>query len=102
MAATINTFENDLATARTALATLKRDKGARPAAARAFLEADGHDAREAAVEEHGAGFVRRGLREAAIMFERKGQQETADVFWALRDDIDLDGDVFTTTEDEVA
>lgn len=95
-----NTFTADLSAAVVAYATLKRDKGARPAAVRAFLEADSHEARELAVESHGAGFTRRGLREAAIMFEAKGDQQNADVFWALRDDIDLDGEVFTTVAAE--
>lgn len=89
-----NTFNTDLAAARKAYSTLKRVKGQRQAAVRAFLDANDHQGREDAVEEHGAGFVRRGLREAAIYFEAHDNQDVADVFWALRDDIDLDGDVF--------
>lgn len=91
---TVNPFIADITVALDALNSLKRDKGIRPAAARAFLEADGDEARVLAVEVHGAGVVRRGLREAAVFFDAHGQSEIADAFWALRDDIDIDGDVF--------
>lgn len=97
MAANTNTtftFDADLARAREAYSTLKRVKGQRQAAVRAFLDAVDHAGRELAVEEWGAGFVRRGLREAAIFFDGHNDSETADVFWALRDDIDMDGEVF--------
>jgi len=102
MAANINTFNTDLAAAREAYNTLKRVKGQRQAAVRAFLDATDHEGRVLAVEEHGAGFVRRGLREAAIFFEGHGDQNVADVFWALRDDIDLDGEVFQVETANVA
>jgi hypothetical protein len=97
MAANTNTnltFDADLARAREAYNTLKRVKGQRQAAVRAFLDATTHEGREDAVQEHGAGFTRRGLREAAVFFEGHGNQDVADVFWALRDDIDMDGEVF--------
>lgn len=91
---TNNTFTNDLSVARKALEPLNL-KGVRPAAVKAFLDAKTDDDREDAVSEHGAGMVRRGLRQLAQRFDRKGDEETADVFWALRDDIDEEtGDVF--------
>ena len=34
------------------------------------------------------GYVRRGFRQAALFLERKGNEDLADVFWGLRDDID--------------
>lgn len=89
-----NTFAQDLTAAREAFSTLRRTKGVRPAAVKAFLDATDHEGRMAAVEEHTAGMTRRGFKEAARFFENHGDQTTADVFWALRDDIDLEGDVF--------
>lgn len=73
--------------------TLKRAKGDRPAAARAFLEAATDADREEALAEFGSGLVRRGLREAAIFFANKGDAEFAGLFYAVRDSITLDGDV---------
>lgn len=34
------------------------------------------------------GWVRRGFRQMALRLEKAGRQDDADVFWALRDDID--------------
>jgi hypothetical protein len=97
-----NTFNNDLTVARKAMESLNL-KGLRPQAVRAFLEATTDDQREDAVAEWGAGMVRRGLRQIAQRFDRKQDEETADVFWALRDDIDEEtGDVFRVEAAEVA
>lgn len=93
------TFDADVEAARLAYSVLNRKKGLRPAAVIAFLTATDADAMEDAIAEHGAGLVRRGLREAAVFFESHDMQETADVFWALRDDIDLDGEVFRPEAD---
>lgn len=106
---TVNThFEADCAKALEIYSTLRRGKGRRPVAVIAFLTEQSHEDREAVVEVHGAGFVRRGLREAAVYLERKDRQDDADLFWLLRDDISLeDGTVFTpdpeaeVTDDEV-
>jgi hypothetical protein len=87
-----------LSAAADAYSTLNRAKGQRPAAVTAFL-ADP----ETAVDEFGAGFVRRGLREAAVFFEGHDDQETANAFWTLRDSVDNDGLVDfddTAVEDE--
>lgn len=99
MAAITNTFTADLSTALEVFNTLNL-KGVRPQAVRAFLEAKSDEQREDAVAEFGAGMTRRGLRQIAQRFERKGAQETADVFWALRDDIDEEtGEVFRVEAD---
>jgi hypothetical protein len=79
-----------LAAARAAMEG-RSDKGQRPEAALAFLNADSHAAREVAVAEFGAGFVRRGLREQAVF--NGGEPEVANAFWLLRDSIDHDGTV---------
>lgn len=104
MAATLNTTTTTatflVLAARDAMQTLKRDKGARPNAVRAFLEGDNDEQREDAVSEWGAGFTRRGLREVAVFFEAHDDEETANVFWSLRDSIDMDGTV--TLDDETA
>lgn len=76
--------------ARAAYGSLKRGKGMRPQAVLAFLNAETNDQRDDAIEAWGAGFVRRGLHEASVYFTRKGDQETANVFEALRDSVDED------------
>lgn len=97
-----HTFNNDITSALEVLNTLNL-KGERPQAVRAFLEAKTDNEREDAVSEWGAGMVRRGLRQIAQRFDRKQDEETADVFWALRDDIDEEtGDVFRVEVAEVA
>lgn len=101
MTSIVSEFNIDIAIAREAMAALKRDKGARPAAARAFLNANSHEARLDAIEEWGAGFVRRGLFEAAKFHAGHGKQEWADALMALRTDITLDGDVFPFSDEEV-
>ena len=88
--AVANAFQADIDLALATLNTLNL-KGERPTAARAFLEATSDDEREAACEEFGYGFIRRGLRQLAIRAEKDGNQNAADAFWALRDDIDPDG-----------
>lgn len=108
MAATVTNITTTLfalEAARDAFASLKRGKGQRPQAVKAFLDADTDDQRDDAVEEWGAGFVRRGLREAAVFYARKGDEEIANAFWLLRDSIDDDGfdsfDDADVVEDEV-
>lgn len=98
----VATEEALLDAARAAYALLKRVRGLRPQAALAFLGATTATERQDAVDEWGAGFVRRALREAAVAFERKDDEETANAFWLLRDSIDeQDGDVlFTEDEDD--
>lgn len=100
MAAVITTTEFVLTAARDAYSTLRRGTGQRPLAVTAFLEATTDDERDMAIEAWGAGFVRRGLREAAIFFDGKDDSETANVFWALRDSIDDDGFLADDVEDD--
>lgn len=100
MAATVSTVEFVLSSARDAYSTLRRTKGQRPMAVKSFLDASTDDERDQAIESWGAGFIRRGLREAAIFFTAKGDEETANAFWMLRDSIDDDG--FTDMDDVVA
>jgi hypothetical protein len=88
---TITTTEFVLSAARAAYGSLKRVKGQRPLAVLDFLNADTDEARDTVVTEWGAGFVRRGLREAAVYFENKDDAEVANAFWMLRDSIDEDG-----------
>jgi hypothetical protein len=83
-----------------AYASLKRGKGQRPQAVVAFLSATTDDQRDEAIESWGAGFVRRGLHEASVMFTRKGDLETANVFESLRDAITDDGFIDFDTEVE--
>ena len=90
-AATITDTLFALTAAREAFSTLARGKGQRPQAVLAFLNAANDDERDEAVEAWGAGFVRRGLREAAVYFARKDDEETANAFWLLRDSVDDDG-----------
>jgi hypothetical protein len=45
-----------------------------------------------------AGVVRRGFRQMALRMEKAGRQDDADVFWALRDDIDPYDGWFTTVD----
>jgi hypothetical protein len=93
---TMNTNTNTTAflliAAREAYSTLRRDKGARATAVLAFLNAESDEQRDEAIwDQGGEGYLRRGFREAAIMFEAKGDQETANVFWDLRDMITENG-----------
>lgn len=74
--------------ARDAYATLRRTKGQRPLAVQAFLAAETNEERDMAIEAWGAGFVRRGLREAAVFMK---DEEVANVFWTLRDAVSEDG-----------
>lgn len=94
---TTNGFTADITTARLTLEGLNL-KGERPAAVLAFLQAETDDERLAVVESRGAGMIRRGLRQIANRFERKGDQDLADVFWALRDDIDEEDDTVFVIE----
>lgn len=91
MSNNINTTEFLVTAARDAFSTLKRTKGQRPLAVLAFLEANTDDERDLAIESWGAGFVRRGLREAAVFFVNKDDEETANVFWTLRDSVTDEG-----------
>lgn len=93
----VSTFAHDLAIAAAAVVSLKA-KGDRADMVNALLTADGDDARDAVVEGYAAGELRRGLRHFALVFEGKAQQEIADAFWALRDDIDEDDDTMFRTE----
>jgi hypothetical protein len=93
VASTSNGFEADLLAAREALAGLKGGSK-RVATVEQFLAAKTDDERQAVVDGLNAGEVRRELRQVAIRMERAGKQEAAEVFLALRDDIDEDGDVF--------
>lgn len=85
------TFTVDVASALNTYNSLNRKNGVRPVAVIAFLSATTDDERQDAVDEHGAGIVRRGLREAAVYFAAHDDADNAEVFWALRDDIDIDG-----------
>jgi hypothetical protein len=101
MSAVITTTEFVLSAARAAYGSLKRVKGQRPLAVLDFLNADSDEARDNVVAEWGAGFVRRGLREAAVYFDGKDDAEVANAFWTLRDSIDEDG-FLNADESEVA
>lgn len=96
---TANLFDADITTAREALVALKV-KGDRADMVNALLAADGADARDSVVESYAAGELRRGLRHFALVFEGRDDQTTADVFWALRDDIDEDDDTMFRVEVE--
>lgn len=84
--------------ASAAYGSLKRGKGQRPQAVNAFLGATTNDERDEAIEAWGAGFVRRGLHEASVMFARKDDLETANVFESLRDAVTDDGFIDFDTE----
>lgn len=92
-----NAFLADLTAARDALVALKV-KGERADMALALLNADSDDARDAVVEGYAAGELRRAFRHFALVFEGRNDQDTADVFWALRDDIDEDDDIMFRVE----
>lgn len=91
MNTTANTTAFLLSAATDAYSALRRVKGQRPLAVKAFLDATTDEERDLAIESWGAGFVRRGLREAAVFFMTHDDEETANVFWSLRDMIDEDG-----------
>lgn len=92
-----NAFITDITTARNALVALKV-KGERADMVNALLNAATDDERDAVVEGYAAGELRRGLRHFALVFEGKADQDMADVFWALRDDIDEDDDTMFRVE----
>lgn len=92
MAAVVTTtVEFALSAARDAYSTLSRVKGQRPLAVKEFLDATTDDERDDAIESWGAGFVRRGLREAAAFYAAHDDEETANAFWLLRDSVTDDG-----------
>lgn len=98
--AVVATEQFVLDAARAAYSMLKRGKGQRPQAAKAFLEADTDTERQDATDLWGAGFVRRALREAAVAFTVKGDEEAANAFWTLRDSIDeQSGEVMEFNDD---
>lgn len=92
-------FVIDTKSALDAYNALNRNTGIRPMAVLAFLEATTDTERQDAVDEHGAGIVRRGLREAAVFFAAHDDADAAEVFWALRDDVDIDGYVAAMDDD---
>lgn len=93
-----NYFTNDITAARSIFEGLGL-KGERATAAAAFLAAETDDDRQAVVDVFSAGMVRRGLRQIARRLERK-DDDNADLFWRLRDDIDPDdGEVFRVDAD---
>lgn len=100
MAAVISTNEFVFTAASDAYASLKRGKGQRPQAVMAFLGATTEDERDDVITQWGAGFVRRGLHEASVFFNRKSDEETANVFEVLRDSIDDDG--FTSLDSDLS
>lgn len=91
-----NTFKSDVTAATKALESLNL-KGTRPAAVRAFLAAQQGKSSIVPVDTLSAGTVRRGLRQLARRFDHQGDSAMADVFWALRDDIDESDDVVVFT-----
>jgi hypothetical protein len=97
----VSTFDADLAIAAAAVVSLKV-KGDRADMVNALLTAGSADERDAVIEGYAAGELRRGLRHFALVFEGKGEQEIADAFWALRDDIDEDDDTMFRVDTEVA
>jgi hypothetical protein len=94
---TTTQFDVDLTVAREALVALKV-KGERADMALALLNAGSADERDSVLEGYAAGELRRAFRHYALVFEGRGDQETADVFWALRDDIDEDDDTMFRVE----
>lgn len=91
---TTTQFQFVLVAARAAVESLNL-KGSRSTAALDFIRAESADDRQDVVDEHGAGMVRRGLRQLA---RAQKDEEVAGAFWLLRDMIDADGEV--DTEDE--
>lgn len=84
--------------ARTALSS-KKAAGARSKAAADFVAAKTDAERQAVVDEHGAGKVRRGLRQFATKAFGKDEEVAANFLW-LRDLIDIDGEVEAVAADD--
>lgn len=95
---TIDGFTADLNIARKVMER-NPQSSKRVVLVKGFLSKTTDEARQEFVDEHAAGEVRRELRQMAIRCERAGNQDEADAFWALRDDIDEDGDVFRLDAD---
>ena len=102
MSATTNTTAFVFAAAREAYSTLRRQKGLRAQSVLAFLNATDNDERDAVIEEWGSDYIRRGLREAAIVFDGNDDSETANAFWLLRDSIDMGRGGFLDFSDDDA
>jgi len=95
------TTEFVFAAAKEAYSTLRRAKGLRAQSVIEFLTATTNDERDAVIEEWGSDYIRRGLREAAIVFDAKDDAETANNFWLLRDSIDMGRGGFLDFDTEV-
>lgn len=83
-------FDADLARAREIFTEFGPFTGEHPLTAKAFVEADTHETRLGILLES-PGRLRRGFREMAQRMEKVGRQDEAEVFWALRDDIEPAG-----------
>ena len=88
------TFTADLSAAAAYMEAATDLRGERPAMLREFLAAKTDDDRAMVVEVHGGGHLRRAMRQVALCCEGKAHNDPAmaDVFWALRDDIDAEDD----------
>lgn len=95
MAATLNTTQFLLSAAREAMSGLRRGNGDRSEALRQFLAAETNDQRDEVVDTFGSALVRKALLVAA---KSTKDEETANVFLALRDSVDEDG--FLDYDDE--
>lgn len=105
MAENTNTLQFLLDAANAAYSTLRRGAGDRAQSVVALLAATTDDERDQVVVEWGAALLRRSLRVTALSFAK--DEETANVFWTLRDLIeddgfnaDLAGDEDSTVDDE--
>lgn len=88
---TNTTTEFLLVAARDAYSTLRRESGQRAEAVLAFLNATSDEERSDVILDSSEGYLRRGLREAAVFFTAKDDEETANVFWSLRDMVTENG-----------
>jgi hypothetical protein len=87
--AAVTTTQFLLAAAKDAVADMRRsDKSDRSQALMALLNANDNDERTTVVVEYGSALVRKALRVAALSAK---DEETANVFWLLRDSVDEDG-----------
>ena len=100
MSVKINTLATDLATAnKVMIATAPKAERLQVVALMVNPNTTDEE-REDFTVTYTPGYVRRGFRQMALRLEKAGNQDVADVFWALRDDIDIyDGTVeFTLTD----
>jgi hypothetical protein len=89
---TTTTLDFLLNAARDAFTGLRRGDGDRAQVLRDFLSAQTDDERDDVVALWGGEVLRRSLRVTALSLKK--DEETANVFWTLRDMIDVEDDTF--------